>query len=208
MCFCATGSFVASGGLVVAGAVTLTVAQRKDWPLAVLPFIFALQQAIEGLQWLAPHPSASSLYLGYGYLFFAYLLWPVYLPFAIHHVEQIASRRRMLRWFVGGGALLSLILLGFLFVKPIGIQIRPLGIKYMIDVPFYVLGALWYVIVVCGSLFASSHRPLKWFGVATLFSALLAAVIFEQTFTSVWCFFSACLSIFIYFIVAKKQRLS
>lgn len=197
---------MAGGGLIAAGAVTLAVAQRKDWPLAVLPFIFALQQAIEGFQWLAPHPSANSLLFGYGYLFFAYLLWPVYMPLAVYFVEADQKRRRMLRWFVGGGALLSIILLGYLLVKPIGIQIWPLGIKYLIDVPFYVLGALWYVIVVCGSLFASSRRSLKWFGVATLFSALLAAVIFEQTFTSVWCFFSAFLSIFIYFVVAKKLK--
>jgi len=205
MCFCASGSFAASGALAIAGALTLSIAQREERLIAAIPLIFALQQAVEGLQWLMPHPSTNSLALGYGFLVFAFLFWPVYLPLATYRIEPDPRRRHILRWFIGIGVLTSLALLWNLLARPLQVLIHPLGILYLIDSPFGWLGALWYLIATCGSLLVSSRRSLRWFGMAGVISAISTAFIFQQTFVSVWCFFGAVLSVFVYFIVARKR---
>ncbi|MBI2415948.1 MAG: hypothetical protein HYV33_04815 [Candidatus Kerfeldbacteria bacterium] len=84
MCFSATASFVTSGALAITGSATLAKKPTRQlrW-LAVIPLLFALQQTIEGLQWLAPKPSVLSTVLGYAFLLFAFLLWPSYLPLAV-----------------------------------------------------------------------------------------------------------------------------
>lgn len=205
MCFCATGSFAASGALAVAGAVALSVAQNEELMLAAIPLIFAVQQALEGFQWLVPHPGPSSLALGYGYLFFAYLLWPVYLPLTVFRVERNRKRRRILVWFVGLGVFCSLALLLMMTVQPLSIRFYPQGIAYLFDVPLGWFGAAVYLVATCGSLLVSSRRSLQWFGVSAFVSALFAFIIFQQTFTSVWCFFSAILSLMILFIVKRKK---
>lgn len=206
MCFCATGSFAMSGGLAAAGAVTLAMAQSEEWMIAIIPLIFAVQQAIEGLQWLAPHPSEVSLGLGYGFLLFAFLLWPAYIPIAVYRVEKDRGRRRILRCFIGLGSLISLALLVTLLREPLHVQMYPRGIAYVIKIPFYMLGAAPYVFATCGSLLLSSRSVLRWFGVAGLVSAILTATIFEQAFTSVWCFFAAGLSVLIFFAMKKRPK--
>lgn len=206
MCFCASGSFAASGALAVVGAVTLGVARREERLIAAIPLIFAAQQAIEGMQWLTPHPSPTSLALGYGFLVFAFVFWPAYVPIAAYRVEHDRGRRRILRWLIGVGALTSLVLVWVMVTQPLQIQMHPLGIAYLINRPFGWFGTLWYAAATCGSLLASSHRQLRWFGAAALVSAMLSLIIYDASFISVWCFFAAILSVLVFFYVSRKRN--
>ncbi len=204
MCFCATGSFAASGVLVVAGAATLAVAESEELMLALLPIFFAVQQAIEGWQWLVPHPSAQSAILGKLYLFFAFVFWPVYIPWMVHSVESDKHRRGILRWFIAIGLMLSLVLLGFLILKPVDVVLHPLGIFYSIDVPPLWELLAWYVLATCGSMLVSSRKGIRWLGFVTFLAVIMALAISLGSYVSVWCFFSALLSLFVYFVVDKK----
>ena len=87
MCFSATASFVTAMGLTPVGIVSLTMARRLDakrWqPLALIPLLFATQQALEGVVWLlldSPAPSPGLHLVSLAYLGFAFALWPVWIP--------------------------------------------------------------------------------------------------------------------------------
>ena len=83
MCFSAPVSFLASGGLAAIGGATIRrIRKRSEWFLVAIPFLFSIQQLIEGLQWIVPHPSFLSTILGYAFLLFAFLLLPYY-PYTI-----------------------------------------------------------------------------------------------------------------------------
>ena len=68
MCFSAPASFIASGGLVAIGGVSLVAANKEDKILAAIPFLFGVQQFFEGIQWLYLNSGSSSLLAGYGFL--------------------------------------------------------------------------------------------------------------------------------------------
>ena len=206
MCFTAGGSFVAGGGLTLIGTKTLEIANKEERMIAAVPLMFAIQQTIEGVQWLAPHPSIISIILGYAYLFFAFLLWPSYLPFATYYIEHDLKKRRDLRWFMGIGFLTSAVLLVILIIRPLEIIPHPYGIEYKVDMPFGWMGLLVYAAAACGSLLISSRKALQIFGLACILSGILAGMIFQQTFYSVWCFFSAALCGFVYLIVRYGER--
>ena len=82
------------------GVVALNRAtQWRERPLAAIPLVFGLQQAVEGGLWLvlpaAPHgPLASGLALTF--LLIAQVLWPVYAPMAALALEPEQRRRRLM----------------------------------------------------------------------------------------------------------------
>ena len=50
MCFSATASFSVGALLIGIGALTLKTAKhRREWPLAAIPLLFAIQQLSEGV---------------------------------------------------------------------------------------------------------------------------------------------------------------
>jgi len=54
MCYSATASFVAGGGLTVVGLMTLRrTTNRAELPLAAIPLLFGVQQLVEGVIWLS-----------------------------------------------------------------------------------------------------------------------------------------------------------
>ena len=125
MCFSATASF--SAGAVLLGVGTLTLRsslashQRRDFPFAAIPLLFAIQQLIEGVIWLTFHVDAPLLnsVMTYVYSFFSHALWPVYVPVAVMLMEPNGWRRRTLIAFVAAGAAVGAYLLFVLVAYPI-----------------------------------------------------------------------------------------
>ena len=82
MCFSATASFSAASITAVIGVATLRQVQHpRELPLAAMPLIFAVQQAIEGALWLqlsAARSKEAVAALSLNFLVFAKVLWPAY----------------------------------------------------------------------------------------------------------------------------------
>ncbi len=196
MCFSATASFVSSGVLAAAGGASSKMANKNERLLAAMPLLFAVQQAIEGLQWLAPHPSMQSQLLGYAYLFFAFLLWPTYFPLAVYQMETHPRHKKILRYFLGLGIFVSIGLLITLIALPLSLPIQDGHIWYNLPVSnnLVMFGLLLYSIAIVGSPMASSLRAMKLFGFAVLIAEIATIYLYWSGFTSVWCFFSAILS--------------
>lgn len=187
------------------GVASLRRASKQLRYLAAIPLIFAVQQFAEAVQWLVPHPSIASTVAGYIFLFFALLLWPVYFPLAILLTEP-SSKKNILGLFAGIGLIESLFLFSTLVTRPLEIQLLPKGIFYNIDVPWFEFWILLYAVIVCVSPLFSSHKLVRWFGFFLALSAVFSAWFFNHTFISVWCFFAAVLSGFIYFGVRRATK--
>lgn len=198
MCFSATASFAASAVLGTTGIVALsTVKDRRDYFIAAVPVLFAVQQFIEGLVWVTLGQGLLTESLAYGFLFFAFLLWPVYIPLAVWAHERNPRRKCLLRYLIFFGSLGSFYLLVVLFTQSLGVEVAGNSLCYKINAPFEVPGIILYVSVTIGALLMSSSRVIQWFGALSLLSAAFAWFAYEKAFTSVWCFFAAVLSFLI-----------
>ncbi|MBI2474011.1 hypothetical protein HYV70_05675 [Candidatus Uhrbacteria bacterium] len=210
MCFSATASFTASAVLVATGAASLTqVKKKQDYFLASIPFLFGIQQFLEGLIWIFPDRGLLTLILGYGFLFFAFLLWPAYVPLATWAHEPNLKRRRILRSVAVLGAFGMFYLLVTLLTQPLVVDIIGRHVCYLVDVSYELPGVILYVAVTTSSFFFSSKKFLQLFGLLILFSAGISWIFYERAFTSVWCFFAAGLSVLLFFYLRfLKKRMS
>lgn len=209
MCFSATVSFVAGASLSAVGVVTIKKAKRKsEIPFAMIPLLFGIQQLTEGLVWLSFRFNALPLNMisTYTYSLFAYVLWPMYVPFAVRLLETVPWRKKLLSLFQLVGIAVGAYLLYFHIQLPIVSQIINKSIVYTAPHfdTFWVI--VFYLTATCLSALFSSHKLINLFGGLALLSALLAYWLYSVSFVSVWCFFAAILSfiILLYFFVAMK----
>ena len=198
MCFSATASFVAGGTLAATGALTLSKAEtKKELPLASIPLLFGVQQTIEGIVWVSFGSAAVNTIAAYGFLFFAYVLWPVLVPVAVLLVETHPLRRKILQAFSVLGLVIGMYLLYFLIAEPSKAHIVNQSIVYDFRHVYDLLYVALYVVVTTVSGMISSHKILNLFGLTTLVAFFITQWFYNVNFISVWCFFAAILSIFI-----------
>lgn len=195
MCFSATASFIVAGVAAATGVVCLRRLKRpQDLALAAAPLVFAAQQTIEGLQWLAlaqAPPADSSAALALTYLIIAKAFWPAYAPLAVWLAEPDARRRLyMLPWMAAGLAVGGHLLLDVL-VRPHTATVLNGHVAYLSDYDLTPVVALGYLGATTAPLLLSSHRAVAMLGAVVLAAAVLTATIFPSAILSVWCFFAA-----------------
>lgn len=216
MCFSASASFVASGVLGVVGVASIkTVQSKSQIPLASIPILFAIQQFIEGFLWLS---LTNSGYVGleesttYIFLFFAQVVWPFLVPFAMFYLEKDKLRKKILGYLTLFGAAVSMYLAFCITFYPITGSISSNHISYIIDYPHsqsWFSGVFYFIPTVFPALI-SSVKGMRLFGLTILISFIVTKVFFAEHVVSVWCYFAAVLSVLIYFILKKmtKQEIS
>ena len=112
MCFSATASFSAGVVLTVIGVATIKKVQHPSQILfASIPLLFAIQQIAEGILWLTlPNPAylPTQVSFTYIFLFFAQVVWPLWVPMAILLLEKEDLRKRVQRYLVAAGMLVGI----------------------------------------------------------------------------------------------------
>ena len=218
MCFSPTASFTASAVLFITSGYALNKTRQSGektfLPIAFTPFLFAIQQFIEGLIWLCLQDqmtiqSGTLEALSLVYLFFAYSFWPLWVPTAIAIFDQ---RRRILH--------LCISIIGFFFMvttivhfslhpEHLDTKIMNHSICYLQTCSFkFNWPVLLYIAITCGSMIAASWIHINILGLITLIAAVLTFLIYNHTFASVWCFFSAIISMYIAFMAYKLEKKS
>ena len=205
MCFSAPASFVTSGGLAALGGASLVIAKKEDKIIALIPLLFSIQQFFEGVQWLHLYAGSTSLLAGYGFLFFAFIVWPVYVPTFVYMLDE--KRRKVLRWFIFLGMLIALYFVWIFASQSLSISRLHACISYGFNVPFNLPATMLYVTTILGPLFISSKKIFNMFGVIASIAAIIAWLFFTFAFTSVWCFFAAIVSsLFFFYILQENKR--
>ena len=201
MCFSATASFVAGTTLSVLGVATLrTTRSRSEAAFAAIPLLFGIQQIVEGVLWLSFGFDAPQLNVAMTYLFslFSHVLWPVFVPFAIGLMETVAWRRRVIWGFQAVGLAVGMYLLYLILEFPVT-SVALANIVYVSPHFYKIPVMLLYLAATCVSCFFSSIDTVRIFGALALLLFAVASLFFNLALFSVWCFFSALLSLIIYF---------
>jgi hypothetical protein len=211
MCFSATASFSAAGLLGITGIVAVVLAPRSLRLFAATPLFFAVQQAFEGFIWLhaAVHDQWYKFAV-YGFLFFATIFWPIWMPYVCGSRERIRSRKIILLMCGVAGALSSINAVYFLAVHGAHAFITNNHIAYLYPaaqsfLPDWV-GALLYCGAVIVPCFAASIARLWIMGLGIIAGLIVAQLYYPAHFASVWCFFAAIVSSAILYIVWYNRR--
>lgn len=198
MCFSATASFATAGFLAVAGIISITrIQSRRELPLAAIPIIFAVQQAVEGVLWLdlagAPEgPVAAGLVLLF--LILAEVFWPVYVPVTMLVMERDEGRRRFLVPLLAIGAFVAADRLWNIASAPYGARILCGHVVYVAEYRFNIAMGLAYLAAVSLPLLMSTQRAVAVLGGIVLLGCLTSYLLYREAFVSVWCFFAAAAS--------------
>lgn len=203
MCFSAVASF--SSSLIIAGIATVAIRRTKlpnEKPLAFIPALFAVQQAIEGFIWLGWKNQfwlSWQLHLSAWFLFFAWMVWPVLVPLAAFKIEPLQERKKLMGYLL----LIGILLAGIAFFQIVLAAPYPRAVNHRISYQLQgwqeygvirvVLQSL-YVLVTLLPLLLSSIRGLVILGITNAIALLISFLFFQEALPSVWCFFAALLS--------------
>ena len=210
MCFGPVASFTASGVLSSIGALIIrNIRSKKEILFAAFPVLFALQQFVEGLLWLAIRngkPQAVLNGLTFAFLTFAYSLWPVLCPASVYMIEYHPKKKKQLRLLMVLGIITAGYLFFFIVKNPVRAAILNCSIHYetYVSGPYVFTGV--YLMVTVLPYFLSSHRAILIFGVPNLIFCLIAYFFYNVVFISVWCFFAAVLSLTLYVFLRKLHH--
>jgi len=218
MCFSASASFGAGVLLTVVGVAAIRKTHHLSQKMfAGITFIFGIQQFAEGMLWLTlPNPDYVNLQRIFTaiFLFFAQILWPVWVPVAFLLLEKKSTRKTIQMVFAGAG-LLTGAYLGFCLINyPVEARIEGHHITYFLDYPasLSTISMILYGLATVVPPFFSHIKRMWMIGVIFIVAYGVADFFFEQYVLSVWCFFAAIISVFIYAIMVEisnteKQRL-
>lgn len=210
MCFSAEASFIVGGALLVVGVTTARkTIYQKELPIAMIPFIFAIQQLVEGFLWVSLTNSDTSqipFWLSNIYGVFIGIIWPLFAPFAVYCAETNSKRRKIIASIGITGIGLAIYTVMGLIKQPIVAEIINHSINYKHDVANYQLVIVFYLLATCVPFIFSSYRHLSIAGITITIGFFLAYLTFLETFASVWCFFAAIASALIYFFFAHRIK--
>lgn len=212
MCFSAVSSIGAGVALSGVGLLTLKKAHRTNQIVfASIPLFFAIQQFTEGALWIAlQNPNYASLQqvCTYNFLFFAQILWPIWVPLGVLFMEPKKDRRIVLQIMVALGFVVSVYLGYCLLNYPVKAVALSGHISYEQSYPALFgrsIGYL-YVLATVVPLLVSRIANMWVMGVAVAVSLLITAILYTDYIISVWCFFSAIISIIVLRIISKYNE--
>lgn len=211
MCFSANASFTAGTVLSVIGAMSVRkVKTPSQLFFASIPVIFAIQQFSEGFLWLSlTKPAFAELKTGmtYIFLFFAQVVWPFWVPFAVMKMKPNTERSIFGKILLVCGFTVSLYLGYCLFNYSVNARVDGMHIAY--DQPYpesvaFVCGILYVLATVFPPFFVGIKR--MWLlGLAILISYVVTTIFYNDYLVSVWCFFASVISIAVYSVVTELE---
>lgn len=208
MCFSATASFTAAGGLALIGAATLM--QRPSprmMPLAAAPLLFAAHQAIEGAVWLGVSDGAVSQMLIKAWVFIAEVFWPTFTPLAVLILTRGRRRRQGLAALLAAGIIVSAYFFIILIQNNFSVTVAKGSLLYLAEEPAaHNLPGL-YLLTTVAPLLIARERFVLLFGVTVLAGAAITELFFSHAGPSVWCFFAAIASVCALLAVREEKAL-
>lgn len=219
MCFSPQASFIASAFLAtIAGLSYLKLSHQKKLRYAqkgliMVPLGFAIQQFSEGWVWLALLYNYSALVLNlatYTFMFFAFIFWPAYVPTCLYQLEQNEIRKDVLRLFRLIGYVTAALLFGRMLYFGIQAQLANCHIMYTSNLSelSWLMACLimaGYLMATVGALLVCSVPGVRRLGFLIGAAYIIAYLFYINFLISVWCFFSALVSLLVYQLISQKD---
>jgi hypothetical protein len=212
MCFSAPASFAAGTALLTISAIAFSLSKNTaQRVLSIVPLIFSVQQFSEGVLWLSLTDTAWAHWRNitmYVFLFFAQVVWPVFVPLTILLFEKEPVRKKILRVLSGVGIFIALYLSYCLLVYDVQVTVDNHHIRYYLDFPMHNgwYSGIPYVIAAVISPFVSGTKSLRFLGLILLTSYLFSWIWYHDYIISVWCFFAAVFSIVVLVIIRQMRK--
>jgi hypothetical protein len=220
VCFSAAASFAVGGALVPAGVYCIGAAWLKKpsyLGLAVVPFLLGVQQIGEGFVWTAlthgdPILKRSASLV---FLFFALAFWPFWFSVLTTIMEPRPRRKWILAVVSVATTAWFWILYYPLLIDPalLETEIKHHSIRYQyggLAIYDYIdrrpLQILYLLSIAVPPLLGSVNWGGRIPGLVLGASALVAALVFDYAFISVWCFFAAVLSAYLCVVFYRLPR--
>ena len=212
MCFSAEVSFGASAILVTTGVLTIRESNKKEQLFfAMVPILFGIQQFMEGWLWMSLQNEGYDIIRAvsmFGFLIFAQLIWPVWVPLSAYTLETNKTRKRLITFSLVLGVILAFLLGYRFFAYDVSAYIQEKHIFYQVghfkstnwwSGIFYLLPALFPFIF-------SSHKKINILGYLMLLLFVISKVFYLRYMISTWCLFAGVLSVYTWFIVRDMNR--
>ncbi len=212
MCFSANVSFGASIVLASIGVASIKkIRQPNQIYFATIPLLFSIQQISEGIVWVSLTNSDFNFLQNpstYLFLFFAQVIWPIWVPLAIMKLEHFKSKRRLYLFFLIIGIVIAFYLGMCLFLFPVQAKIIGYHITYIQNFPARVrnFGELMYGLATIIPPFLSQIKKMWIVGITIMISYIITAFFYEEYILSVWCFFASIISIAVFFILNDSKK--
>lgn len=215
MCLSPEVSFAAGAILVPAGGLSTYRAFKVDpryIPLAALPAFFGIQQVMEGFVWVAGARGDADSIAGFSlaYMFFAWVVWPVWVPVSTYFIESGTRRALYLAFAIGGGMLGALQYVpyyahdGWLVTTFLQRAVRYGGTELLDLVTLREVTYSLYAFLIIAPFLLSRDPQVRVFGV--LVSGVLAVtyLFFAYAYISVFCFGGALISFYLVRMMYRK----
>lgn len=220
MCFSAEASFIVGAALLPAGAYCIRASAAKDssyLAFAVVPILFGIQQIGEGAVWLGLRRGDPDLIKSASLFFlsFAFVVWPFWISFSSWMAETQGFMKRWLGVFALIGLVFGLLLFIPIFYHSgnwLTVSKSAHSIRYdfeILPVFNFMSRLIWlcvYVSLILAPLFLVGQRELRVFGLLVGASAVVSCVAYWSVFVSVWCMFSAVLTIYLVYFFSRLQE--
>lgn len=214
MCFSAASSFTATTLLSSIGYVSYKMARnKKEYLVALIPVLFALQQACEGILWLTIPNYADTLYSRlsiYAFLSFALIIWPIWIPSSFYVAEENKIKKKIMKSLIVIGILTALILIVCLIKNGVDTHIGISHIEYIGVLPQAFLSLAIILILYLAStilpFFISSLPYMNIVGIILATSYGITYIFYRAALISVWCFFAALISGSVLLALYKKYH--
>jgi hypothetical protein len=211
MCFSAQASFGASAVLGTIGFFSYRKATTPAQKIfAGLPALFAFQQLMEGLLWVAIQNEYTALRTVSTYVFIiiAQIIWPFLVPFSIALLEPDLKRKKWLNLLLLFGGVASVYLAYCIAIYEVRSEIDCYHIHYVLTFPHtnFPVIALFYILPTIFSPFLSSLKRMKQLGLLILTTFIISELFYKKYALSVWCFFAALMSIEVYMVIKQANK--
>jgi hypothetical protein len=196
MCFSPQADLIAGVGVTAIGVDACRhIRGRSDHLLlATLPVLLGVHELVEDFVWwgLQGHVAHQVGRVAiWAYMTIAFVVLPLFVPFAVLMLEPTPRRRRRMVAFVALGAVVSAVLLVAMLRGPVNAAPHPWHLSYSIRLHHAVVIVGLYVVAICGALVFSGYRHIAVFGGANVAVVVALAALTADGFASLWCVYAA-----------------
>ncbi len=218
MCFSEPVSFVAGGVLVAGGAFASFKAweiNKRYLPIALMPVMSGVQQLMEGYVWMGMNSGNSSMvwWAAMGFIFFSWLIWPIWIPFGVYVLEPPESpRKKVFLYLALAGSALGLALYIPHVLNPdwINVVINKDSLAYegtmLLDylIPRWLTYTIYIFFIIAPPLM-SHYLHMRFFGLTLIVIVSVVYIFLVYAYISFFCLLAGIGTIHLIYIILRNK---